>query len=146
AEIIKELRRSIRERLAPGEQLMKSAVFSIPIGCSMAKRKALRRAAQLAEIEIISFISEPTAALCRHFNEVRHWSKVAVFDWGGGTLDIAIVEIRDDVVTEIATFGKHFGGDDLDYKLAEYLHNQIMLQRGSNIPYAAVEPKFRDLL
>lgn len=146
AVIVRELRHRIRDRLAPGEQLMKSAVFSIPVGCSMAKRRALRRAARLAEIEIISFISEPTAALCRHFNEVRQWSKVAVFDWGGGTLDISIVEIREDVVTEIATFGKQLGGDDLDHKLAEYLHNQIMLQRGSVIPFSAVKPEFRDLL
>ncbi len=109
AEIIKELRKSIQSRLAPGERLMDRAVFSIPVGCSMAQRRTLRRAAHLAGIEVSSFISEPTAALCRHFNdpEVRQWSKVAVFDWGGGTLDISIVQISGDVVTEIATHGRH---------------------------------------
>jgi molecular chaperone DnaK len=148
AEIIKELRKSIQSRLAPGERLMDRAVFSIPVGCSMAQRRTLRRAAQLAGIEVSSFISEPTAALCRHFNdaEVRQWSKVAVFDWGGGTLDISIVQISGDVVTEIATYGRRLGGDDLDRKLAEYLHGQIMTQRGTAMPFTAVPPEHRDLL
>jgi molecular chaperone DnaK len=146
AAIIKELRRNIASTLGPGEQLMNSAVFSIPVGCSMAQRRALRRAARLAEIEVTSFISEPTAALCRHFNEVHRWPKVAVFDWGGGTLDISIVEINGDVVSEIATFGKHLGGDNLDHTLAEYLHGQIMLARGADTPFSGVKPEYRDLL
>ncbi|MGD0815299.1 MAG: Hsp70 family protein [Verrucomicrobiota bacterium] len=146
AAIIKELRKNIAGSLGPGEQLMNSAVFSIPVGCSMAQRQALRRAARLADIQVISFISEPTAALCRHFNEVRRWPKVAVFDWGGGTLDISIVEINGDVVSEVATFGKHLGGDNLDYTLAEYLHGQIMLTRGSETPFSAVKADYRDLL
>jgi len=147
AEIIKQLRNQVSARLALGDKKMK-AVFSIPVGCSMGQRRTLRRAAQLAGIEISSFISEPTAALCRHFNdpEVRQWSKVAVFDWGGGTLDISIVQISDDVVTEIATYGRHLGGDNLDRKLAEYLHGQIMTQRGTALPFTAVPPEHRDLL
>jgi molecular chaperone DnaK len=144
--IIRELRKNIAATLGPGERLMNSAVFTIPVGCTMAQRQALRRAARLAEIEVISFISEPTAALCRHFGEVRRWPKVAVFDWGGGTLDISILEINGDVVTEVATFGKHLGGDNLDYTLAEYLHGQIMLARGSETPFSAVKPEYRDLL
>lgn len=146
AAIIKELRKNIAATLAPDERLMNSAVFSIPVGCSMAQRRALRRAARLAEIHVTSFISEPTAALCRHFNEVRRWPKVAVFDWGGGTLDISIVEINGNVVSEIATFGKHLSGDNLDQTLAEYLHGQIMLARGANTPFSAVRPEYRDLL
>lgn len=146
AEIIKELRNSIRNRLAPEEKLMDSAVFSIPVGCSMAQRQALRRAAQLAGIEVLSFISEPTAALCRHFRDVRRWPRVAVFDWGGGTLDISIADINDDIVSERATAGRHLGGDDLDHTLAEYLHGQIMLERGSDTPFSAVKPEYRDLL
>ena len=127
---------------------MDRAVFSIPVGCSLAQRRALRRAAHLAGIEVSSFISEPTAALCRHFNDpaVRQWSKVAVFDWGGGTLDIAVVQINGDVVTEIATHGRHMGGDDFDRKIAEYLHGQIMLDRGTAMPFTAVAPEHRDLL
>ena len=146
AAIIKELRKNIAGTLGPAEQLMNSAVFSIPVGCSMAQRQALRRAARLADIQVISFISEPTAALCRHFNEVRRWPKVAVFDWGGGTLDISIVEINGDVVSEVATFGSRLGGDNLDHTLAEYLHGQIMLARGSETPFSAVKPESRDLL
>jgi molecular chaperone DnaK len=146
AAIIKELRKNIASTLGPGEQLMSSAVFSIPVGCGMTQRRALRRAARSAGIEVSSFISEPTAALCRHFNEVRRWPRVAVFDWGGGTLDISILAIQDDVVTELATFGKRLGGDDLDHALAEYIHGQILLQRGSNTPFSAVPPEHRDLL
>ena len=127
---------------------MDRAVFSIPVGCSMTQRRALRRAAHLAGIEVSSFISEPTAALCRHFNDpaVSQWSKIAVLDWGGGTLDIAVVQINGDVVTEIATHGRYLGGDDFDRKIAKYLHGQIMLQRGTAIPFTAVAPEHRDLL
>jgi molecular chaperone DnaK len=146
AEIIKELRKSIRDRLAPGEKLMDSSVFSIPVGCSLAHRQALRRAAQLAGIEVLSFISEPTAALCRHFRDVRRWPRVAVFDWGGGTLDISIVDITDNVVSERGTSGRRLGGDDLDHTLAEYLHGRIMLDRGYDTPFSAVKPEYRDLL
>ena len=146
AEIIKAIRENVRKHLALGEVLMDSAVFSIPVGFSSTKRKALRRAAQLAGIRIASFISEPTAAVCKNFTRVSPSTRVAVLDWGGGTLDISVVEIQGNVVTELATFGKTLGGDEIDLRLAEYVHEQISLQKGWTTPFSAVAPIFRDLL
>jgi len=100
----------------------------------------------MAGIAVKGFIPEPTAAVCRHFKKVRKWPTVAVFDWGGGTLDISVVQIEDREVHELATFGVPLGGDDIDRTLAQYLHGQIATERGLVLPFDAVEPRSRDRL
>src|SRR5262249_7960597 len=70
---------------------LSQAVVAIPIGMNPAKRAVLRQAARSAGIEILSFVSEPTAACIANLETIKHCRYVAVFDWGGGTLDISIL-------------------------------------------------------
>ncbi len=142
AEILKGLKSEIVKRHR-GELL--DATIAIPVGFSTIKRKDLRQAAKLANINISAFVSEPTAAVYNHFEKVKKWGKVAVFDWGGGTLDISVVEINDGVIHELATSGMPLGGDDLDHKIAEWAHNQIM-RKSPNIihQFASMSPEYRD--
>jgi molecular chaperone DnaK len=144
-EILHELRRKVTSALTKGQQF-DTAVCSIPVGFAPRKRQALRRAAAAAGIQVKSFISEPTAAVCRHFSAMRRSPTVAVFDWGGGTLDISVVRIKEREVQELATFGVPLGGEDLDQKIAVYVHGRIAADRGLDIPFEAVDPRSRDRL
>ena len=146
-EIATEILKTLRERFEQGQhERLDSAVFTIPVGCSAKKRQALRRAAAGAGIRIKSFIPEPTAAVLKNFKAVRMWPKVAVFDWGGGTLDVSVVEIQRQHVRELGTFGVRLGGDDLDHKLALHVHTEIAAQRGLDVPFEGMEPVARDVL
>jgi len=126
---------------------LEDPVAAIPVGFSPAKRKALRQAASQAGIHIRGFVSEPTAAIFRSFHEVQQWPHVAVFDWGGGTLDISVVNIQGDVVREIATIPKQLGGDILDRLLAEWAHAQILKEKGAaDMPFSGMDSRYRDTL
>ena len=144
-EILKGLRSRVSERGSGA--VLDSAVIAIPVGFAPEKRRALRKAARDAGIDIKGFVSEPTAAVFRNFEEVHQWPTVVVFDWGGGTLDISVVSIRGDVVEEIATVSNPIGGDVLDRILAEWAHMQI-LRKGSRNgpPFDGMDARYRDLL
>lgn len=122
------------------------AVVAIPIGMSARRRAALRRAARSAGVEVRSFISEPTAAYIAHSGELRHCRYAVVFDWGGGTLDISVLEIRDGCVTERYTTGSLKAGDYIDLVLAEWLHTKIAEENGLNISFESVPPDERNIL
>jgi molecular chaperone DnaK len=144
-EILKELRTRVSER--GSGTVLDSAVIAIPVGFAPEKRRALRKAAKNAGIDIKGFVSEPTAAVFKNFEEVHQWPTVVVFDWGGGTLDISVVSIRGQVIEEIATVSNPIGGDVLDRLLAEWAHMQILRKKGSNgPPFGAMNARYRDLL
>jgi molecular chaperone DnaK (HSP70) len=65
------------------------ATFSVPVGMSPFARRILRQAAEIANIEVTSFVKESTAALVREWDSLRSCAYVVVFDWGGGTLDVS---------------------------------------------------------
>ncbi len=144
-EIFKGLQEKIQQRTRD-DSAMNKAVVAIPIGFEPIKRKSLRKAAHAAGIEICGLISEPTAAVYRHYETLRKWQKVAVFDWGGGTLDISVVELVSGNVREIATFGLRLGGDDIDEKIAKWTHNQILRKKGGDISFDEMTGKARDEL
>ncbi len=144
-EILRELRRKVSTGLQAGQEL-ETATFTIPVGFNSRKRQALRRAALAAGINVTSFIPEPTAAVSRHFRTMRKWPTVVVFDWGGGTLDISVVRIERQNIHELATFGVPLGGDDLDHKLALYVHGCIAKDRKLELPFEAVDARSRDRL
>lgn len=144
-EILMELRRNVTAALQAGQEF-DTAVFTIPVGFNARKRQALRRAALAAGIHVKSFIPEPTAAVSRHFRAMRKWPTVVVFDWGGGTLDISVVRIERQHLHEIATFGVPLGGDNLDQKLALYVHDCIAKERNIETPFEAVDARSRDRL
>ena len=142
-EIFKQLKAQVRAKV---DQQLDRATVSIPVGFTPGKRRALRRAASQAGIQVTAFISEPTAALLRHLPRLQHCRYAAVFDWGGGTLDISVLSIYGEVIQELATASQHDAGDDIDRDVAVALHSREMSQRGESIPFDAVPPIDRDLL
>lgn len=147
-QVTTEILKGLKEKVAGrGDGIdMDSAVVAIPIGFNPIKRRELRRAASDAEINILNFVSEPSAAVFKHYSEVSKWQKIAVFDWGGGTLDIAVVELNDGNVVELSTLGKRLGGDDIDIKVAEWAHMELLKKRGAQISFREMPSTSRDAM
>ena len=96
--------------------------FSFPVDFSAEARKDLKAAAEKAGIKVKGFVNEATAAYLTAMDELKGMSRVMVIDWGGGTLDISILEVEHNRVREILLFGDKIGGDDLDKELAQRVH------------------------
>ncbi len=143
AKIFTEISRQIAKRNAP---TMERAAVTIPVGFRAASRAALRRAAGKAGFEISTFVHEPTAALLRFYKQVRHHRHVAVFDWGGGTLDISVMRLVHQYIHEIATKGLPKAGDEIDEAMARAIHEHEMSKRGTPLSFEEVSTKDRDML
>jgi molecular chaperone DnaK len=145
--VVTEIFRSLCSRVEQsGADPVTSAIVTIPVNYPAEKRRALRSAAREAGIEVEAFLSESTAALMRHIEDLKHFQNIAVFDWGGGTLDVSLLSIAGRRVEEISTEGWKFGGDDLDLVLAKAVHARIMSERGTPISFEDVSIVDRDLL
>jgi Fe-S protein assembly chaperone HscA len=126
AEILKEVKR--RAEIALGEPLHK-AVITVPAYFDDAQRQATRDAAQLAGIEAARILNEPTAAAIAYGLDERKDGHVAVYDLGGGTFDISILQLSGKLFKVIATHGDtRLGGDDLDRELTELLRKRVRHQ------------------
>lgn len=143
AELFKALKVSVKERT--GNDLS-AATIAIPIGFSPEKRARLREAAGKAGITITSFISEPTAAFFANYAELRSSSIVAVFDWGGGTLDVSILKNENGRISELATAGSNIAGDYIDNKLAQRIHAKIARKKGIELSFADMPSSAQDLM
>ena len=143
AELFKALKASVQERT--GNELS-TATVAIPIGFSPEKRDRLREAAEKAGITITSFISEPTAAFFANYEELRSSSVVAVFDWGGGTLDVSILKNENGRISELATAGSDIAGDYIDNKIAQRIHAKIARKKGIELAFADMPSSAQDLM
>lgn len=132
AQVFLALKRTAYERFSAE---VTSATVAIPIGFSPSKREQVRIAASHAGIAIESFISEPTAAYFANYGELRSCETVAVFDWGGGTLDVSVVQNDNGRLTELATSGIGLGGDDIDRKIAGKIHAKVARDKGLAIAF-----------
>ena len=94
------------------------AVFSIPVDFSARARTELLEAAKCIGIKVKGFVSESSAAYISKINDIKAFSKVMVIDFGGGTLDLSILNLKGKKVYEDAVYGIKFGGDDIDKELA----------------------------
>lgn len=122
------------------------AVVAIPVGMNSEKRAILRKAASRAGIEISTFISEPTAAFMSHSKELSSYRNVVVFDWGGGTLDISVLEHSNNVITENYTDNLMKAGDDIDKIIAHWVHERITEKHNLQISFEGVSPVDRQRL
>jgi len=122
------------------------ATFSVPVGMSPLARRILRQAAEFVGIEVTSFVKESTAALVRDWDALRACAYVVVFDWGGGTLDVSVLEIRADGISELWTNGLSSAGVHIDRELARVAHRRIMHERGQTKPFEGVPENDRDTL
>jgi len=116
-----------------GEEV-KEAVITVPAYFNDSQRQATKDAGQIAGLEVKRIINEPTAAALAYGLDKKKEGKVAVFDLGGGTFDITILEVGGDVFEVKATNGDtHLGGDDFDQKIMDYIVSEFKKEQGIDI-------------
>ncbi|MDD3052660.1 MAG: Hsp70 family protein, partial [Candidatus Cloacimonetes bacterium] len=143
AEIFKGLKERIKAR--SGERCSE-AIVAVPVGFTSEKKCNLREAAKRAGIEIKMFISEPTAAFCSNYVNLKGNRNVAVFDWGGGTLDVAVLRIENGRIYEMATDGMNMAGDNIDQKIADKIHQMVCKEKNIAISFEELDDATKDQL
>jgi heat shock protein 1/8 len=116
-------------------QTVTKAVITVPAYFNDAQRTATQIASKIAGLECLRIINEPTAAcLCYGLN-TRSTARVLIFDLGGGTFDVSLLELNDGLFEVKATNGDtHLGGEDFDFRLVRYFLNEFKKQTGIEIP------------
>lgn len=105
------------------------AVITVPAYFSDAQRQATREAGGLAGLEVVRMINEPTAAALAYDTHQNEQKRVLVYDLGGGTFDVSIVSLQNNVVEVLASGGNNnLGGDDFDTKIIEFIQNNLTEQ------------------
>src|SRR5581483_4928062 len=129
AEILKKLKRDAE--IFFGEPVNR-AVITVPAYFNDSQRNATKKAGELAGFTVERIVNEPTAAaLAYGLNRLKEHSKVAVYDLGGGTFDLSILELNEGVFQVLATNGNtRLGGDDLDKRVVEFLLKKIAAAGG----------------
>ena len=127
AEVLKQLKEIAGKRL---ETEIKKAVITVPAYFHDGQRAATKRAGELAGLEVVRILSEPTAAALSYgLDRLGEDSRVAVFDLGGGTFDVSILEMRDGVFEVVATAGDtRLGGDDFDQVLLAHAAGKLEVE------------------
>ncbi|HAI70166.1 MAG TPA: heat-shock protein Hsp70 [Gammaproteobacteria bacterium] len=116
------------------KQPVHKAVITVPAYFSDAQRQATREAGEIAGLEVVRMINEPTAAALSYEADQKTHKRILVYDLGGGTFDVSVVSIEEDVVEVVASHGNNkLGGDDFDQKIAEHLVEQIKAESGFDI-------------
>ena len=142
AELFRALKKNVYEKTA-GIMNMEEAVVSVPIGFSPKKKNNVRLAARKAGIKVSMFISEPTAAYCSRLDQMKRFKNVAVFDWGGGTLDVAVLRIEGSMISELATAGMALAGNDIDKKIAEKICLKVARKTNQDFSFDDLAPEFK---
>jgi len=122
SEVLREVQRLASESI--GETFHR-AVITVPAYFDDQQRNETRAAAQAAGLEVVRIINEPTAAALAYGLDLKNKGNIAVFDLGGGTFDISILQLRDGVFKVLSTNGDTFlGGDDFDDAISSYILDQ----------------------
>ncbi|MCK4913467.1 MAG: molecular chaperone DnaK [Planctomycetes bacterium] len=131
AMILQDLKKTAEDYL--GEKVT-NAVITVPAYFNDAQRQATKDAGKIAGLVVERIINEPTAAALAYGLEKKKNEKIAVFDFGGGTFDISILDIGDNVFEVLSTNGDtHLGGDDLDDVLMNYLADEFKKTEGIDL-------------
>lgn len=110
------------------------AVITVPAYFNDAQRQATKDAGQIAGLEVARIINEPTAASLAYGLDKKAQERICVFDLGGGTFDVSILEVADGVFRVISTSGDtHLGGDDFDNKLINHVADQFQKEQGIDL-------------
>ena len=110
------------------------AVITCPAYFNDAQRQATKDAGEIAGLDVKRIINEPTAAALAYGLDNEKEQKVMVYDLGGGTFDVSIIEIGDGVIEVLATAGNnHLGGDDFDKRVADYIVSEFKKQEGIDL-------------
>ncbi|MGA2483216.1 MAG: molecular chaperone DnaK [Candidatus Acidiferrales bacterium] len=131
AMILQKLKRAAEEFL--GEKVAK-AVITVPAYFNDSQRQATKQAGEIAGLEVVRIINEPTAAALAYGLDKKKDETIAVYDLGGGTFDISILEVGEGVVEVKATNGDtHLGGDDIDQRVIEWLLGEFRKDQGIDL-------------
>jgi molecular chaperone DnaK len=116
-----------------GEEVTE-AVITVPAYFNDAQRQATKDAGRIAGLEVKRIINEPTAAALAYGMDKKKDELIAVYDFGGGTFDISILEVGDNVVEVLSTNGDtHLGGDDIDHRLIDFLTEEFRKETGIDV-------------
>ncbi|MBN1607062.1 MAG: molecular chaperone DnaK [Polyangiaceae bacterium] len=131
AKVLQKLRKAAEDYL--GEKVT-DAVITVPAYFNDSQRQATKDAGKIAGLEVRRIINEPTAAALAYGLDRKSNEVIAVYDFGGGTFDISILEVGDNVVQVIATNGDtHLGGDDLDHTIMDWLIAEFRRDTGIDV-------------
>jgi molecular chaperone DnaK len=131
AKVLRALKESAESYL--GHKVNK-AVITVPAYFNDAQRQATKDAGQIAGLEVMRIINEPTAAALAYGLEKKAQEKIVVFDLGGGTFDVSVLEVADGVFRVISTNGDtHLGGDDFDQTLINHVAEQFKKEQGIDL-------------
>lgn len=116
-----------------GEKVV-DAVITVPAYFNDSQRKATKEAGTIAGLNVLRIINEPTAAALAYGLDKKEAEKIVVYDLGGGTFDVTVLETGDSVVEVLATGGNAFlGGDDFDNKLIDFLASEFKTETGIDL-------------
>jgi molecular chaperone DnaK len=131
AKVLQKLKRAAENYLG---DTVTDAVITVPAYFNDAQRQATKDAGRIAGLEVKRIVNEPTAAALAYGLDKKKDEVIAVFDYGGGTFDISILEVGENVVEVVATNGDtHLGGDDQDQRVMEWLIEEFKKESGIDL-------------
>ena len=131
AQVVRKLAEDASKYLG---ETVKQAVITVPAYFNDAQRQATKDAGKIAGLEVLRIINEPTAASLSYGLDKKDNETILVFDLGGGTFDVSVLEVGDGVFEVLATSGDtHLGGDDFDEKIVQWLVKEFKEQEGIDL-------------
>ena len=131
AKILAKIKADVEAKL--GEKITE-AVITVPAYFNDAQRKATKDAGVIAGLDVKRIINEPTAAALAYGFNTKKNEKIAVYDFGGGTFDISVLEVGDDVIEVKSTDGdSHMGGEDIDQKVVRWIADEFKKESGIDV-------------
>ena len=131
AKVLQKLKRAAEDYLG---QSVTEAVITVPAYFNDSQRQATKDAGRIAGLDVKRIVNEPTAAALAYGLDKKNDEIVAVFDFGGGTFDISILEVGENVVQVISTNGDtHLGGDDVDNRLIDWMAEEFKKDQGLDV-------------
>jgi molecular chaperone DnaK len=131
AMILQKMKQSAEDHLG---QKIEKAVITVPAYFNDSQRQATKDAGRIAGLEVMRIVNEPTAAALAYGLDKKKDETIAVFDFGGGTFDISILEVGEGVVEVKSTNGDtHLGGDDIDEALVEWIIDEFKKDQGIDL-------------
>ena len=131
AMVLQKMKADAEERLG---QKITEAVITVPAYFDDSQRKATKDAGEIAGLKVLRIINEPTAAALAYGFDKKKEQKIAVYDLGGGTFDISILEVAPDNVQVLSTNGDtHLGGDDFDQVLIQWILDEFKKDQGIDL-------------
>ena len=131
AQILQKLKQDAEEKLG---QTIEEAIITCPAYFDDSQRKATKVAGEIAGLKVRKVINEPTAAALAYGLTKKKDQQILVYDFGGGTFDVSVLDIEEDTIDVIAVGGDtHLGGDDFDQKIMDWVVNQFKKEQGIDL-------------